>query len=79
MFMEKFVFYNTQHTAWVCNIKNREKYRYENNIKPIVISIMECTEEYMVLLKDALEYDKQTFVDMIKDEIEKQPLSIYSN
>jgi len=40
---------------------------------------MECTEEYMVLLKDALEYDKQTFVDMIKDEIEKQPLSIYSN
>lgn len=74
------MFYQTNRSVWICPHKKWEKYMYENNITPIVMTILDCTNEAIQQLLELFEYEKETFIDVVRKEIEDENFyKMYSN
>jgi len=67
--LDKYIFFQTQHHVWFCDIKNWNEYQYEYNLQPIEFSILECTDEYIDSLLDVMQQDQSAFIDRIKSEM----------
>lgn len=76
--MEKFIFYETIDHCWFVPKDKWAEYEYNEEVKPIRLTILECSEEYCKLLVDLLLTYPDTFEDMIKQELDNS-LSLCSN
>ena len=77
--MDRYVFYQTNKSAWICHSERWKEYIYNKEITPIRMSILECTDKCIWYLVKVLEKDRQEFIDIILKEIADDPLAIYSN
>lgn len=76
--MRKFIVYQRKRWVWLCDISERNKYQYDNEIKPIRMAIMEMSDQYVEMIMEVFKKDKQIFVEMIKDEL-NSVLNLYMN
>lgn len=76
--MEKYIFYQTQDHCWFVPQNKWAEYEYQEEVKPIRIVILKCSECYSRDLVDLLYTYPDTFENMIKSELE-DVLTIYSN
>ena len=76
--MDKFVFYSSiDHCGFVPKEK-RAEYLYQEEVKPISLVVLECSEEYTRMLVDLLMTYPDTFEDMVMEELDSD-LSIYQS
>ena len=76
--MRKLVVYQRKGGVWLCDITVWNQYQYDNEIKPIRMSIMEMSEQYVEMLMELFRIDKETFIEMLKDEL-NNTFSLYMN
>lgn len=76
--MRKYIVYQKKKGIWLCNASYWNKYQYENEIKPIRMAILEMSEEYVEMLMELFRTDKETFIEMLKDEL-NNTLCLYMN
>lgn len=76
--MKKYVFYETQDHCWFIPKERWEEYFYTEELKPLRMTLLECSKEYRKDLMDLLHTYPDTFDDMIKDELDNS-LPLYSN
>ena len=76
--MEKYVFYEAIDHCWFIPKDKWAEYEYNEEVKPIRMTLLECSEEYCKMLIDLLLTYPDTFEDMIKEELDNS-LPLYSN
>lgn len=76
---EKVVFYETQKEVWLIEEKyfNREQYEKERNITRFCIC--NITRQAQELLFSLLEDDKEMRDDIIREELDNNPETLYTN
>lgn len=77
--MEKYIFYETNKSAWICDRYQRERFKYEKNLKPIRTALVEVTEQWLQALMELFENNQQEFVEEIRYELTENFLTVYSN
>jgi len=77
--INSYVFYQDKAGAGICRKEMRDEIKYEKEINPIRLSILDCTQEYIELLFSVLARDKRQFSDMIIDELNNDRRCLYSN
>lgn len=77
--MEKFVFYETDKGVWVCSIRDWNKYKYDNEINPIREVTTLATQEWIMELFEIYESDTDLFVELIRQELAENFLTVYNN
>lgn len=77
--MEKFVFFQTHKSSWLVHRYQREKYKYENEITPIRMALVEVTEQGLQALMELFQSDQQEFINEINYTLNEEKFTIYSN
>lgn len=77
--MEKFIFYETDKGVWVCSIRDWNKYKYDNEINPIREVTTLATQEWIMELFEIYESDTDLFVELIRQELAENFLTVYNN
>lgn len=77
--MEKFIFYEAIDHCWFVPKDKWEEYLYNEEVKPIRMTLLECSDEYRKDLMALLHRYPDTFDDMIKDELDNDLLTLYLN
>lgn len=77
--MEKYVFYQTNKSCWIVDRYQRERYKYEKEINPIRMALVEVTEQWIQALMELFQENQQEFIDEIKYTLDQEPFIIYSN
>lgn len=77
--MNKYIFYETNTGVWFCPKNSWERYKYEKEITPTRMAILEASEECIEALFDILDECQEQFVEIIKDELSSSLDTLYSN
>ena len=77
--LNPYIFYQTQRSVGFCNTHDRQKYKYENNINPTVISLTNCTQLYINELLDLFKKNKNEFIEHIKKDMSEDEFAIFSS
>lgn len=77
--INSYVFYQDKAGVGLCRKEMREEVKYEKEINPIRMSILDCSQQYMEMLFSVLACDKKQFSDMIIDELNNDKHCLYFN
>jgi hypothetical protein len=77
--MEKFVFYETDKSVWFCPSRDWNKFTYDNEICPIREATTLATQEGIAELFKIYESDIDLFVELIRQELAENFLTVYTN
>lgn len=77
--MKNYIFFQTQNTVGVVPADKWNESMYYNETKPIRIALLEMTTQCANMLVDIFEVDKEAFIDIIKEELDNSPATLYSN
>lgn len=77
--MEKFVFYETDKSVWLCPSRDWNKFKYDNEISPIREVTTLATQEGIAELFEIYESDIDLFVELIRQELAENFLTVYTN
>ena len=77
--MEKYVFFKTANYTGFVDKDSFLSYCFENELTPLVYSIVECTQDAIEELFTIMEDDEFMFWEIIDEEIENNFLTFYSN
>lgn len=77
--MEKFVFYETNKSVWLCHSRDWNKFKYDNEISPIREVTTLATQEGIAELFKIYESDIDLFVELIRQELAENFLTVYIN
>lgn len=77
--MEKFVFFQTQKTIWLCPSRDWNRYQYENELTPTRQALVLLSQQAVAHLYEILDCDQEQFVEIVKEELDNNDLTTYSN
>ena len=77
--MEKFVFYETDKSVWICASRDWNKFKYDNEISPTREVTTLATQEGIAELFEIYESDIDLFVELIRQELSENFLTVYNN
>lgn len=77
--MKKYILYQTKKGVWVVNKNQRDRYVYEEEIKPIRILICDITDEWIEAIIEIFKSDKEQFIDIIQEELNQNFSTLYMN
>lgn len=77
--MEKFVFYETDKSVWLCPSRDWNKFKYDNEISPIREATTLATQDGIAELFKIYESDIDLFVELIRQELAENFLTVYNN
>lgn len=71
--------FQTDRYAGVIPIEQWDEYVYDNEITPIRVCITEITDKWIKQLHEILTSDKEQYLDIILEEMNKSDFTFYSN
>lgn len=77
--MEKYVLYETDKSVWFCPSRDWNKFKYDNEISPIREATTLATQEWIMELFEIYESDIDLFVELIRQELAENFLTVYTN
>ena len=77
--MEKYVFYETDKSVWICPSNDWNKFKYDNEISPTREVTTLATQEGISALFEIYESDIDLFVELIRQELAENFLTVYNN
>lgn len=77
--MKKYILYQTKKGVWVVNKNQRDRYVYEEEIKPIRILICDITDKWIEAIIEIFKSDKEQFIDIIQEELNQNFSTLYMN
>lgn len=77
--LPRYVFFQILHNAGFCDIENRNQYAYEHNLNPIVFSILEATDEYVLDLMRVMKENPKAWAERIVSEIRADVYKIFTS
>ena len=77
--MEKYVFYETDKSVWLCPSRDWNKFKYDNKINPTREVTTLATQEGIAELFEIYESDIDLFVELIRQELAENFLTVYTN
>ena len=77
--IQPYVFYQTYRSVGFCHRDDWDKYKYDHDINPTITSMLDCSDEYIKELLETFKYDKEEFIQQIKNEIDADIYKIFSS
>lgn len=77
--MRKYIIFETNRYAWIIPKEQWDEYIYDNEITPLRICITDITDAWIKQLYDLFINDKEQYLDIIIDELNKNDFTCYSN
>ena len=74
-----YIFYQTNKAVWLCEKEQYWRYCYEKEITPYRFALVKCTQEWIEELFSILACNKQQFIDIVKEELNRNFLTVYQN